>query len=45
MREKPIAGPGRWLHNRAADALLARRNTEALDRLAALAEHRTAPSE
>lgn len=45
MRETPVAGPGKWLHNLAAEALLRRRNTEALDRLAAAAEARHAPTE
>lgn len=45
MHETPIAGPGKWLHNPATEALLARRNTETLDRLAAVAEKRTEPSE
>ena len=45
MHEAPIAGPGKWLHNPATEALLVRRNVEALDRLAALVEARTAPSE
>lgn len=45
MHEAPVAGPGRWLHNRATDAVLARRNVEALARLAALVERRTEPSD
>lgn len=44
MHETLIAGPGRWLHNRATEALLARRNTESLARLSALAERRTRPT-
>lgn len=45
MFEEPVRGPGKWLHNPAAEALLVRRNVEALDRLAALVEARTSPSE
>ena len=45
MHETPVAGPGRWLHNPAFEAILVRRNTETLDRLAAVAERRTQPSE
>lgn len=45
MHETPVAGPGKWLHNPAAEAVLRRRNTESLDRLAAIAEIRHAPSE
>lgn len=44
MHETPIAGPGRWLHNPASEAMLVRRNTQALARLAAIAERRTAPT-
>jgi uncharacterized protein YndB with AHSA1/START domain len=43
MSEHPSAGPGRWLHNPVAEALLARRNVESLARLAALAERRADP--
>ncbi len=45
MRETPCAGPGRWLHNPGSEALLVRRNTEALARLAAIAERRSAPAD
>jgi len=45
MVETPIAGPGKWLHNPAAEALLIRRNQESLARLAALAERRTEPAD
>ena len=45
MHETPIAGIGQKLHNPATEALLVRRNTESLARLAALCERRTAPSE
>ncbi len=45
MTEAPVAGPGKWLHNPATEALLVRRNIETLDRLAALAEARTAPQD
>jgi uncharacterized protein YndB with AHSA1/START domain len=43
LTETPISGPGRWLHNRIADAILHRRNVESLARLAAMAERRTLP--
>lgn len=43
LAETPTSGPGRWLHNRVADAVLHRRNEESLARLAALSERRTAP--
>ena len=43
MTETPIAGPGKWAHNPLSDAVLLRRNIEALARLAALAERRTTP--
>jgi uncharacterized protein YndB with AHSA1/START domain len=45
MAEQPVSGPGQWLHNPLTEATLARRNVEALDRLAALVERRTEPSE
>ena len=45
LTETPTAGPGKWLHSPAAEALLARRNTEALSRLIAIAEARTAPGD
>jgi hypothetical protein len=45
MTETPIAGPGKWIHNAATEALLVRRNVEALARLAALAERRTHPDD
>ncbi len=45
MRETPCAGPGRWFHNPGSEAILTRRNTEALARLAAIAERRTAPAD
>jgi hypothetical protein len=45
MTEKPASGPGRWLHNALTEAMLARRNVEALARLAAVVERRTEPSE
>ncbi len=44
MEETPTAGPGRWLHNPASEALLIRRNAESLTRLSALAERRTIPT-
>lgn len=43
LRETPSAGPGKWLHNPATEALLARRNTEALARLKVLVEKPTQP--
>ncbi len=45
MHESPVAGPGHWLHNPVTEALLTRRNTESLARLAALAERRTEPAD
>ncbi|WP_375476616.1 SRPBCC family protein [uncultured Jatrophihabitans sp.] len=45
MYEKPSAGPGKWLHNPVAEAVLVRRNTESLARFAALCERRSQPSE
>jgi uncharacterized protein YndB with AHSA1/START domain len=44
MHETPVAGPGKWLSNPATEALLTRRNTESLARLAALVERHTAPA-
>jgi hypothetical protein len=43
--EVPVAGPGKWFDNPVAEALLARRNTETLARLAALVERRTSPAD
>ena len=45
MREEPIAGLGKLLHNSASEAVLRRRNDESLGRLAALCERRTEPTE
>jgi uncharacterized protein YndB with AHSA1/START domain len=45
MHETPVKGPGQWLHNPLSEAVLVRRNTETLARLAALVERRTAPGE
>lgn len=45
MTETPISGPGKWLHNPITEKLLTRRNTESLDRLAAIAERRTHPAD
>jgi uncharacterized protein YndB with AHSA1/START domain len=45
MTETPVAGLGKWLHNPVNDALLTRRNAEALARLAAISERRTVPSD
>jgi uncharacterized protein YndB with AHSA1/START domain len=44
MTETPTAGPGKWAHNPLSEALLVRRNVEALARLTALAERRTQPA-
>ncbi len=44
MTERPVSGPGKWLHNPAADALLTRRNTESLARMTALVERCTYPA-
>lgn len=43
MTEEPVSGPGKWVHNPVSEAVLRRRNVEALDRLAAMAERRTEP--
>ncbi|MEI4273970.1 SRPBCC family protein [Klenkia sp. LSe6-5] len=43
MTERPVSGPGKWVHNPASEALLRHRNTEALRRLAALVERHTTP--
>jgi len=43
MTEHPVRGPGKWAHNPLFDAAIARRNTEALQRLAYLAEKPTSP--
>ena len=43
MHEAPVSGPGKWLHNPAAEAVLVRRNRESLVRLATLAERPTRP--
>ena len=45
MTETPVAGPGKWAHNPLSEAILVRRNVEALARLAALAERRTEPAD
>jgi len=45
MHEAPIAGPARWLHNPLSEAVLARRNTETLARLATVAQARTTPDD
>jgi uncharacterized protein YndB with AHSA1/START domain len=44
IHETPVAGPGKWLHNPATEALLLRRNVETLARLAAIAERHTEPA-
>jgi len=44
MVEDPVAGPGKWFHDPLADAVLTRRNSESLTRLAALVERPTEPS-
>lgn len=43
MTEYPVAGPGRLGRNPVGDAILRRRNTEALSRLAAICERHTEP--
>ncbi|MCO7219191.1 SRPBCC family protein [Klenkia sp. PcliD-1-E] len=43
MTEEPVSGPGAWVHNPVSEALLRRRNVEALHRLAAMVERRTQP--
>lgn len=43
MTEEPVSGPGKWAHNPVSQFLLRRRNTEALSRLAAIAERRAVP--
>jgi uncharacterized protein YndB with AHSA1/START domain len=40
--ETPVSGPGKWLNNPLVEAGIHRRNTEALARLAALVERRSA---
>ena len=45
MDETPTHGPGHWVHNPLTAAGIHRRNVEALNRLATLAERRTAPPE
>lgn len=45
IHETPVAGPGEWVHNPVFDAVLKRRNTESLARLAAIAERRTTPGD
>ncbi len=44
MVETPVSGPGKWLHNPLAEAVLRRRNQESLDRLAVLAVRPTRPA-
>ena len=44
MVEHPTSGPGKWFHNPLADAVLHRRNTEALARLTCLVERPTSPT-
>jgi len=43
--ETPVSGPGSWLHNPVSEAVLVKRNVEALSRLAAIAERRTTPQD
>ncbi len=43
LAEAPVAGLGKWAHNPVLDRVLARRNVEALARLAALSELHTKP--
>ena len=45
LDETPVSGPGAWLHNPVTEAVLARRNVEALARFTALVERRTTPAE
>lgn len=45
MYETPSSGIARRLHNPMSEALLVRRNTEALARLRAIAERRVAPAD
>jgi uncharacterized protein YndB with AHSA1/START domain len=45
MHETPVAGPGKWTDSKFTQSLIARRNVEALARLAATVERRTAPLE
>jgi len=45
MTEVPVAGPGKWAHNPVTDAILVRRNVEALARLSVLAQRATEPSD
>ena len=45
MSENPVSGPGKWLHNPAAEAVLRRRNVESLARLTALVERHTHPAD
>jgi uncharacterized protein YndB with AHSA1/START domain len=44
MVEEPVSGPGKWFHNRVADAALHRRNSESLARLTCLVERPTSPT-
>ena len=43
--ESPVKGFGRWIHNPLNEALLVRRNIEALARLTALVERPTQPTD
>jgi hypothetical protein len=43
MHETPVSGLGKLAHNPVGEAVLFRRNAEALGRLAAIAERHTAP--
>jgi hypothetical protein len=43
--ESPISGPGRWIHTPLSEAVLVRRNVEALARLTAIVEGRTNPQD
>jgi uncharacterized protein YndB with AHSA1/START domain len=43
MYEAPVRGPAKLLHNPVSEAVLLRRNVEALARLAAIAERHTRP--
>jgi len=45
LAETPSAGPGKWLNGTPLQAIIARRNVEALARLAVMAERRTEPQD
>lgn len=45
LHETPIAGPAKWLNNPVTEAVIARRNVEALARLKALVERHIKPAD